>query len=74
MDHGSTKAKKVKTIGTYVERERGQYGTGKERYYNDAGTRNSHDGFVAFVLQVHTTLKRADHFASFYKEHGSFDA
>lgn len=32
LDHGSTKAKKVKTIGTYVERERGQYGTGKERY------------------------------------------
>ena len=32
LDHVSTKAKKVKTIGTYVERERRQYGTGKERY------------------------------------------
>lgn len=32
LDHGSTKAKKVKTIGKYVERERGQYGTDKKRY------------------------------------------
>lgn len=27
---------------------------------------------MTFFLQVHTTLKRADHFALFYKGHGSF--
>ena len=27
---------------------------------------------MTVLLQVHTTLKRADHFASFYKGHGSF--
>ena len=29
-------------------------------------------GTTEQFLQVHTTLKRADHFASFYKGHGSF--
>ena len=27
---------------------------------------------MTVLLQVHTTLKRADHFALFYKGHGSF--